>query len=419
MLSFKERLRAEVSSLQERAAGAGPLTAATAETWEGIVLSLEEVEARLGHITAYVECLGAADAGNEAYAREEALLALIGAEAEKAEVDLLHAFKAAGDELFAAFTGREKLRDAAHRLRRLRRRARRTMPREQERLAADLAVDGLHAWGRMYNTLSGKLDFEMKWPDGRVAARAHGPVAGPDELGRPRGRAGRLRGRQPGMGARRGRLRGRPQCDRRKPPHPEPLPRARALPGARPPPVAGRAGNPGGHVRRDPRQPRAAAAHLPGQGLRLRPHRHLVVRARGSPGPGRLRRAGLGRRLADGRPRLPAGLPRPGRLLPAGAGEAVDRKREASGQAPGGLLHRFGADRRAAHLHDLRRGAAGRLDPGPRGGPRLARLAAARPAAHGPRLPDDPGRNRLRVRGADPGPGPGRGPRGCRTSRSC
>ena len=168
MLAFKERLRVDVAALQEQAAGAGELTAATAERWEGIVLGLEDIEARLGHITAHVECLGAADAGSEAYSREEAQLAQIGAELEKAEVDLLHAFKAADDEIFAAFTGREKLRDAAHRLGRLRRRAQHTMPREQERLAADLAVDGLHAWGRMYNTLSGKLDFEMKWPDGRV-----------------------------------------------------------------------------------------------------------------------------------------------------------------------------------------------------------------------------------------------------------
>jgi oligoendopeptidase F len=157
-----------VAELQERAAGAGELTAATAERWEGIVLSLEDIEARLGHITSYVECLAAADAGNEAYSREEALLAQIGAEAEKAEVDLLHAFKAASAEDFAAFTSREKLRGAGHRLRQLRRKALRTMSREQERLAADLAVDGLHAWGRIYNTLSGKLDFQMKWPDGRV-----------------------------------------------------------------------------------------------------------------------------------------------------------------------------------------------------------------------------------------------------------
>jgi oligoendopeptidase F len=168
MRAFKEQLRTDVAALQAEAAAAGPLSAATAGHWEAIVLGLEDIEARLGHITAYVECLGSADAANQAYGREEALLAQVAAETEKAEVDLLAAFKAAGDEEFAAFTGREKLRDAGHRLRRLRRRAQRTMSSEQERLAADLAVDGLHAWGRMYNTLSGKLDFEMRWPDGRV-----------------------------------------------------------------------------------------------------------------------------------------------------------------------------------------------------------------------------------------------------------
>ena len=168
MLAFKESLRADLMKLGERAAAAGKLAADTAERWEGIVLGLEDIEARLGHITAYVECLGAADAGNEAYSREEALLAQIGAEEEKTEVELLHAFKAASAEDFAAFTGREKLRGAAHRLHRLRRRSAHTMSRELERLAADLAVDGLHAWGRLYNTLSGKLDFRMQWPDGRV-----------------------------------------------------------------------------------------------------------------------------------------------------------------------------------------------------------------------------------------------------------
>ncbi len=168
MLAFKDLLGAGLKELGERAAAAGRLDASTSERWERIVLSLEDIEARLGHITAYVECLGAADAGNEAYSREEALLAQLGAEAEKVEVELLQAFKAASAEDFAAFTGREKLRGAEHRLRRLRRRSAHTMPREQERLAADLAVDGLHAWGRLYNTLSGKLDFRMHWPDGRI-----------------------------------------------------------------------------------------------------------------------------------------------------------------------------------------------------------------------------------------------------------
>ena len=106
MRAFKERLRSDVAALQEQASAAGPLSAATAARWEAVVLSLEDIEARFGHIMAYVECLGSADAANEAYSREEALLTQIGAEAEKAEVDLLHAFKAATDDDFAAFAAR-------------------------------------------------------------------------------------------------------------------------------------------------------------------------------------------------------------------------------------------------------------------------------------------------------------------------
>ncbi len=168
MRTFKDLLRADLRALAERAAAAGGLEASTAGTWEGIALGLEDIEARLGHLASFVECLGAADAASEAYGREEALLAQLGAEAEKIEVELLHAFKAASAGDFAAFLERENLRGAGHRLRRLKRRAEHTMPREQERLASDLAVDGLQAWGRLYNTLSGKLDFRMQWPDGRI-----------------------------------------------------------------------------------------------------------------------------------------------------------------------------------------------------------------------------------------------------------
>jgi len=42
------------------------------------------------------------------------------------------------------------------------------MSSEREGLAADLNVDGFHAWGRLYDTVSGKLSFDMKWPDGRA-----------------------------------------------------------------------------------------------------------------------------------------------------------------------------------------------------------------------------------------------------------
>jgi oligoendopeptidase F len=40
------------------------------------------------------------------------------------------------------------------------------MKSEMESLAADLNVNGLHAWGRLYDTLTGKMEFEMTFPDG-------------------------------------------------------------------------------------------------------------------------------------------------------------------------------------------------------------------------------------------------------------
>jgi len=167
MRAFKERLGSDLAGLQGLTARADPLAADSLAMWERIILKLEDLEARLGHLNAYVECLAAADAGNEAYQREEAGLRLLRAELDKAEIDLLQTFKEAPEADFAALLDRKALRGAAHPLRRLRLRAQHTMPREQEKLAAELAVDGLHAWGRLYNTQSGKLEFEMNWPDGR------------------------------------------------------------------------------------------------------------------------------------------------------------------------------------------------------------------------------------------------------------
>ncbi len=41
------------------------------------------------------------------------------------------------------------------------------MTREEEKLAADLNLDGFHSWGRLYEILSSKLEFEMVYPDGK------------------------------------------------------------------------------------------------------------------------------------------------------------------------------------------------------------------------------------------------------------
>ncbi len=43
------------------------------------------------------------------------------------------------------------------------------MTAEKEILATDLGIDGIQAWGRLYDTVSAKLEFDMVYPDGKRA----------------------------------------------------------------------------------------------------------------------------------------------------------------------------------------------------------------------------------------------------------
>lgn len=167
MLKFKAKLTADLAALQKKAAKLPPLSAKTASGWENLLLTAEDIENRFGHIFSYVNCLESAHAEKEEYAAESARLYSIQAEYAKFGVDMLRAFKNAPEKVFAAFIRREKLKDAAHYLKRAREAARHTMTPDEEKLAADLGVDGFQSWTRLYNKLSSKLEFDMAWPDGR------------------------------------------------------------------------------------------------------------------------------------------------------------------------------------------------------------------------------------------------------------
>jgi len=166
MLEFKQQLVEDLATLQETAAKLPPLSAESAADWEQLMLQTEDIEARLSHIFAYIGCLKAAHTDKPEYAQEEGKLMKLLAEYEKLGVDIMQAFKVVPDEVFDAFIAREALAEVAHPLRRVREKAQHTMSPEEEKLAADLNVDGLRAWGRLYDTVSGKLQFEMVYPDG-------------------------------------------------------------------------------------------------------------------------------------------------------------------------------------------------------------------------------------------------------------
>ena len=169
MLQFKEAIRLDITALQLTAAGLPTLTAPSANGWEDILVRNEDLSRRMSHLGSYIGCLAAADARNEVYQKEEAELTRTRAELAKLRVELLRAFKGADDKTFTEFCARPALAGAQNYLTRLREEACRAMTAEKEILAADLGVDGIQAWGRLYDTVSAKLEFDMVYPDGRRA----------------------------------------------------------------------------------------------------------------------------------------------------------------------------------------------------------------------------------------------------------
>jgi oligoendopeptidase F len=167
MLQFKEALRRDIESLRDKAALLPILTDASLAGWEEVLARGEDLTRRMSHLSSYISCLASSDARNEDYLKEEAALGLLRAEFAKVRIEYLRAFKGATDANFAQFLARPYLAGAENYLARLREEARRAMTAEKEILATDLGVDGIQSWGRLYDRVSAKLEFDMTFPDGR------------------------------------------------------------------------------------------------------------------------------------------------------------------------------------------------------------------------------------------------------------
>ncbi|MDX2176358.1 MAG: M3 family oligoendopeptidase [Candidatus Sumerlaeia bacterium] len=168
---FMKDLESRIAARREAMAAIGPLTAATRPAWIAALLALEELAPRASHASSYIGCLSAADSADEAAEREDARLAKIWAEFEKAGLPLDEMLRTAPDAEFEALAAAPEIADSQHYLRRARWSARHSMDTVRESLASDLSVDGLHAWGRLYEKIAGKLEFEFTDEDGTIQKR--------------------------------------------------------------------------------------------------------------------------------------------------------------------------------------------------------------------------------------------------------
>ena len=132
--------------------------AASISTWVGLLAEYERVETQSIDLRALIGCYAAEDATNKSYQQLEATLSALDPQRERVSTNIDFALKAATDADFASFiAGHPALRKVEYFLQSHRKNAAFRLPKEQELLAADLAVDGIHAWGRLYDRLSGEL----------------------------------------------------------------------------------------------------------------------------------------------------------------------------------------------------------------------------------------------------------------------
>lgn len=165
-VDFEASLTRDVLALAADAERLPAIGAGADDAWSALVLRYEDVVARDSHLGSYVGCMASADADDDRFSLAEARLATLRSRLEKVKVELRRALGAASDAAFATFVARAELAGTEHALGRLRQEATFSMASALEGLAADLGVDGLQGWGRLYDVVSAKLHFTMTLPDG-------------------------------------------------------------------------------------------------------------------------------------------------------------------------------------------------------------------------------------------------------------
>lgn len=164
---FKTELNQAIKDALSTATDLAGLNQANIAAWVTLFQSYENLSARVGHVSSYLGNISSANAANDLAKRESAAFASAYATLSKLQGELLRAAGTTDNAAWQALIKAPALDGAGHTLTRMRAEAKHRMSRAEESLAADLGVDGISAWGRLYDNLTGQLNFEMHWPDGR------------------------------------------------------------------------------------------------------------------------------------------------------------------------------------------------------------------------------------------------------------
>jgi pepF/M3 family oligoendopeptidase len=173
-----DAFRRSLEALAEESDRLPAVSGSTADPakWGAFLRECERLEMQAVDLSAFIGCHAAADAANKLFRQFEAKLSALDPLRERIMTNLEFALRDAGNADFQALIAAEPtLAQNGFFLAQRRKNARLRLPRGEELLAADLAVDGLHAWGRLYDRLSGELRIRVM-EQGEIVEKSAGQI---------------------------------------------------------------------------------------------------------------------------------------------------------------------------------------------------------------------------------------------------
>lgn len=147
-----------------------------AAAWGAFLKSYETVDSLASDLGSCLGCWAAGDATNKVYRQYEAVLSALDPFRERIRTNLEFGLRDAAEAELSAFIAADPwLKRNEFFIQQLRKNARMRLPKAEELLAADLAVDGLHAWGRLYDRVAGELRIKLM-EKGEIVEKSAGQI---------------------------------------------------------------------------------------------------------------------------------------------------------------------------------------------------------------------------------------------------
>ncbi len=171
-----DQFKSDLGTLAQQSESLPSPTKENAKTWGDFLEAVEKLFAFSTDLGAFVGCYSAADSENKAYMQVEAILGATGPQRNQVFTNLELALRELGDvELKEFASGDSRLEKVLFFLEDCRANAQLRLPKDLEMLSAELGVDGIHAWGRLYDRVSGELKIELM-EKGELVRKSPGQV---------------------------------------------------------------------------------------------------------------------------------------------------------------------------------------------------------------------------------------------------